>query len=79
MYSQCDSDHAGDLLVSCSRERELGRLVAVTAAGGCLTVLLMLSSRREERDLAMPGCGEQEMLAVACGRCRGRPVASCDQ
>ena len=50
----------------------------VVAAGHCFTRWVVVPSR-QETVLAMPGCGEEEMLAVACGRCRGRPVASCDQ
>ena len=61
VYSQCDSDHAGDLLVSSDREGTTLRVsdcrLVVGAAGHCRWVLL--PSRQESAlALALPGCGE---------------------
>ena len=79
MYSQCDSDHAGDLLVSTDRESaqlSACRLVVV-AAQHCMAKVDVVAQQTEQ----WPAHHLQsyKMLAVACGRCRGRPVASCDQ
>ena len=79
MYSQCDSDHAGDLLVSTERESaqlSACRLVEVAAGDWMAKVDLVLhqTGKSSGHDVE-----SEEMLAVACGRCRGRPVASCDQ
>ena len=56
MYSQCDSDHAGDLLVSSDRERESAQLPAcrlvMVAAGHCMAKVDVVAQQTENRILA---------------------------
>ena len=50
MYSQCDSDHAGDLLVSSDRESaqlSACRLVVV-AAGHCMAKVDVVAQQTEQ-------------------------------